>query len=79
MPVEVFLSGVLSLKKNTLKFVFVCVHFRVELNKNQVLDQIDLNQELMNEALRRRKVALDQTVERIKTELLVCMLRFFIC
>ncbi|XP_013865106.1 ellis-van Creveld syndrome protein isoform X2 [Austrofundulus limnaeus] len=43
---------------------------RVELNKNKVLDQIDLSQELMNEELRRRKVALDQTVERIKTELM---------
>ncbi|XP_037535143.1 ellis-van Creveld syndrome protein [Nematolebias whitei] len=43
---------------------------RVEQNKKKVLKQIDLDQVLMNEELRRRKVALDQTVERIKTELM---------
>ncbi|XP_017278268.1 ellis-van Creveld syndrome protein [Kryptolebias marmoratus] len=43
---------------------------RVELNKKKVLEQTDLDQELMNEELRRRKVALDQAVERIKTELM---------
>uniref|UniRef100_UPI0037E842EA evC complex member EVC n=1 Tax=Semicossyphus pulcher TaxID=241346 RepID=UPI0037E842EA len=43
---------------------------RVELHKRKVLEQCELEQEMMYEELRRKKVAEDQTVERIKAQLL---------
>lgn len=47
-------------------------HFvRVELHKRKVLEQSELEQETRYEELRQKKVALDQTFERIKTQLLV--------
>ncbi|KAM7422182.1 hypothetical protein PAMA_010314 [Pampus argenteus] len=42
---------------------------RVELHKRRVLEQCDLEQEMMCEELRRRKVAQDQTIEKIKGQL----------
>ncbi|XP_044204715.1 ellis-van Creveld syndrome protein [Thunnus albacares] len=43
---------------------------RVELHKRRMLEQCDLEQEMMCEELRSRKVAQDQTIERIKGQLL---------
>ncbi|XP_053172161.1 evC complex member EVC [Scomber japonicus] len=43
---------------------------RVELHKRRVLEQCDLEQEMMCEELRQRKVAQDQTIEKIKGRLL---------
>nr|XP_046240304.1 ellis-van Creveld syndrome protein isoform X2 [Scatophagus argus] len=43
---------------------------RVELHKRKVLEQCDQEQETIYEELRRKKVAQDQTVERIKAQLL---------
>uniref|UniRef100_A0A1A8JX95 Ellis van Creveld syndrome n=1 Tax=Nothobranchius kuhntae TaxID=321403 RepID=A0A1A8JX95_NOTKU len=43
---------------------------RVELNKRKVLEQTHLDQEIIYEELRQTKVALDQTMERIKAELM---------
>ncbi|XP_044036963.1 ellis-van Creveld syndrome protein [Siniperca chuatsi] len=43
---------------------------RVELHKRRVLEQCDLEQEMIYEELRRKKVAQDQTMERIKAQLL---------
>ncbi|XP_078104190.1 evC complex member EVC [Sander vitreus] len=43
---------------------------RVELHKRRVLEQCDLDQETIYEELRRKKVAQDQNMERIKAQLL---------
>ncbi|XP_054473422.1 evC complex member EVC [Anoplopoma fimbria] len=43
---------------------------RVELHKGRVLEQSDLDQEMIYEELRQRKVAQDQNMERIKAQLL---------
>ncbi|XP_036007357.1 ellis-van Creveld syndrome protein isoform X1 [Fundulus heteroclitus] len=43
---------------------------RVVLNKKKLLEQSDLDQEMTFEELRKKKVALDQTMERIKTRLM---------
>lgn len=43
---------------------------RVELHKRRVLEQCDPEQEMIYEELRRKKVAQDQTLERIKAQLL---------
>uniref|UniRef100_A0A1A7X325 Ellis van Creveld syndrome n=2 Tax=Iconisemion striatum TaxID=60296 RepID=A0A1A7X325_9TELE len=43
---------------------------RVELNKRKVLEQTHSDQEIIYEELRQTKVALDQTAERIKAELM---------
>uniref|UniRef100_A0A3Q3IJP8 Ellis van Creveld syndrome n=1 Tax=Monopterus albus TaxID=43700 RepID=A0A3Q3IJP8_MONAL len=43
---------------------------RVELHKRRVLEHCDLEPEIMYEELRRKKVAQDQTMERIKGQLL---------
>ncbi|KAK5600486.1 hypothetical protein CRENBAI_017478 [Crenichthys baileyi] len=43
---------------------------RVVVNKKNLLEQSDLEQEMMYENLRKKKVALDQTMERIKTQLM---------
>lgn len=49
-------------------------HFvRVELHKRKVLEQSELEQEARYKELRQKKVAQDQTFERIKTQLLVCI------
>ncbi|XP_051271523.1 evC complex member EVC [Dicentrarchus labrax] len=43
---------------------------RVELHKRKLLEQCDLEQEAICEELRRKKVAQDQTMKRIKAQLL---------
>ncbi|KAM6947008.1 evC complex member EVC [Lycodopsis pacificus] len=43
---------------------------RVELHKGRVLEQCDLDQEVIYEELRQKKVAQDQNMERIKAQLL---------
>ncbi|XP_031132657.1 ellis-van Creveld syndrome protein [Sander lucioperca] len=43
---------------------------RVELHKRRVLEQCDLDQETIYEELRRKKIAQDQNMERIKAQLL---------
>ncbi|KAM9860081.1 evC complex member EVC [Aulostomus maculatus] len=43
---------------------------RVELHKRRVLEQCELEQEMMCEDLRKRKVAQDKTIERVNGELL---------
>ncbi|MEQ2261964.1 hypothetical protein XENORESO_018862 [Xenotaenia resolanae] len=43
---------------------------RVVVNKKKLLEQSDLEQEMMYENLRKKKVTLDQTMERIKTQLM---------
>ncbi|KAM4588766.1 evC complex member EVC [Odontesthes bonariensis] len=43
---------------------------RVELNKRKVLEQSELDQERMYEELRQKKVAQDQAMEMIKTQLM---------
>lgn len=48
---------------------------RVELHKRKVLEQSELEQERSSEDhLRQKKVALDQTLERVKAKSLVCIL-----
>lgn len=47
---------------------------RVELHKRKVLEQSELEQEKRYEDLRQKKVALDQTFERVKAQLLVGIL-----
>ncbi|XP_015249861.1 PREDICTED: ellis-van Creveld syndrome protein [Cyprinodon variegatus] len=42
---------------------------RVVLNKQKLLEQSDLDQEMVYEELRRKKVAQDQTMERVKAQL----------
>ncbi|XP_023841311.1 evC complex member EVC isoform X2 [Salvelinus sp. IW2-2015] len=44
-------------------------HQRVELQKKRMLEQYDLEQEVACETLRRRKLAQEQTMERIKGQL----------
>lgn len=46
---------------------------RVENHKRNVLEQCDLEQEMRFEELRKKKVAQGQTMERIKTQLLVSL------
>lgn len=46
---------------------------RVENHKRKVLEQCDLEQDIRFEELRKKKVAQGQTMERIKTQLLVSM------
>lgn len=53
----------------------MCV--RVELHKRRVLEQCDLDQEMIYEELRRKKVVQDVTMERIKAQLLVSMFYVF--
>ncbi|XP_071369236.1 evC complex member EVC isoform X2 [Centroberyx affinis] len=43
---------------------------RVELHKRRVLEQYDLEQEVMCETLRRKKVAQDQDMDRVKGQIL---------
>uniref|UniRef100_A0A3P9DPD7 EvC ciliary complex subunit 1 n=1 Tax=Maylandia zebra TaxID=106582 RepID=A0A3P9DPD7_9CICH len=43
---------------------------RVELHKRKVLEQYDLDQEMTCEQLRQKKIAQDQTMQRVKEELL---------
>ncbi|TMS18888.1 Ellis-van Creveld syndrome protein-like protein [Larimichthys crocea] len=43
---------------------------RVELHKRKVLEQCDQEQEMIYEELRRKKVAQDQTMDRIKAQLM---------
>ncbi|KAM4741103.1 evC complex member EVC isoform 2-T2 [Anableps anableps] len=43
---------------------------RVELNKKMLLEQSHLHQEIIYEELRKKKVALDQSIERIQTQLM---------
>ncbi|XP_029287934.1 ellis-van Creveld syndrome protein [Cottoperca gobio] len=43
---------------------------RVELHKRRVLEQCDLDQEIIYEDLRRKKVSQDQNMERIRAQLL---------
>lgn len=52
---------------------FVCVR-RVELHKRKVLELCDVEQETIYEELKRKKVVQDQTMEKIKMQLQVCML-----
>lgn len=47
---------------------------RVENHKRKVLEQCDLEQEGWFEEMRRKKVAQGETMERIKTQLLVSLL-----
>lgn len=47
---------------------------RVVLNKQKLLEQSDLDQEMVYEELRRKKVAQDQTMERVKAQLVVGVL-----
>ncbi|XP_059184914.1 evC complex member EVC [Centropristis striata] len=49
---------------------------RVELYKRKVLEQCDLDQEMIYEELRRKKIAQDQNMERIKAQLLEAEERF---
>lgn len=51
----------------------VFLSLRVELHKRKLLEQCDLEQEHIYEELRQKKVAQDQTVQRIKAQLLVSM------
>lgn len=46
---------------------------RVEKHKRNVLEQCDLEKEIRFEELRKKKVAQGQTMERIKTQLLVSL------
>lgn len=50
---------------------------RVELYKRKVLEQCDLEQEMMYEELRQKKVGQNQTMETIKAQLLVSMFHLF--
>lgn len=53
---------------------------RVEKNKKLLLEQSDLDREMMYKELRKKKVALDKTIGRIKTQLMVGLpLQFLIC
>lgn len=53
---------------------------RVENHKRRVLEQCDLEQEMIFEELRKKKVAQGQTMERIKAQLLVGLFPgFFAC
>lgn len=67
------LSVLNTLNKNNLGCFFALLCVRVELHKKSVLEQCDLEQEMIYEELRRKKVAQDQTMERIKAQLLVSM------
>lgn len=60
----------LTYKTCFLKFLSL----RVERHKRKVLEQSELEQERRYEDLRERKVALDQTFERVKAQLLVRIL-----
>lgn len=53
----------------------MCV--RVELHKRKVLEQCDQEQEMIYEELRRKKVAQDQTMDRIKAQLMVSVFPVF--
>lgn len=46
---------------------------RVESHKRKVLEHCDLEQEVIFEELRKKKVAQAQTMERIKAQLLVSL------
>lgn len=46
---------------------------RVENHKRKVLEQCDLEQEIRFEEMRKKKVAQGETMERIKTQLLVSL------
>lgn len=50
---------------------------RVELYKRKVLEQCDLEQEVIFEELRQKKVGQNQSMERIKAQLLVSMFPLF--
>lgn len=50
---------------------------RVELHKRKVLDQWETEQEMTYEAIRLDKVVQDQTMKRVKGQLLVSMLHVF--
>lgn len=52
------------------------LYLRVELHKRKVSEQCDVEQEMMCQELRHRKVALDVTIERINIQLLVRMLDY---
>lgn len=69
VPTEVLhmSSPHLTRKSWILKFLTL----RVELHKRKVLEQSALEEERRYEDLRQKKVALDQTFERVKAQLLV--------
>lgn len=46
-------------------------HTRVELNKRKVLEQSDLDQEFLFEVIRQKKVAQEERMEAMKTQLTV--------
>lgn len=52
-------------------FVFLCV--RVELHKRKVLEKCEVEQEMIYEELRRKKVVQDRDMEMSKAQLLVSM------
>lgn len=70
VPTEVLLrinNPHVTHKSCFLKSLFL----RVELHKRKVLEQSELEQERRYEDLRQQKVALDQTFQRVKAQLLV--------
>lgn len=60
--------------------MFWCFFFiiaRVENHKRKVLEQCDVEEEIRFEELMKKKVAQGQTVERIRTQLLVSLFPLF--
>lgn len=68
-----------TFNENNLCCFFVFSFVRVELHKRKLLEQCDLEQEMIYEELRQKKVAQDQTMERVKAQLLVRMFSCLLC